>query len=196
VKAKHLTGLAVASMLALTACSDRELVGFRRDPAPQVGSQSMPDLANSGAGFNLQAEPGGLLIVYFGYVNCPDFCPTTLSDLRIALVEVDEPERVEVAMISVDPDRDIPILRDYITSFFEDGHALVSEDPGVLSNVAAPFGVQWNITLDEAGEVNVAHTTGLYAIDETGTLILTWQFGVTPQDLAGDIDELFNTVST
>jgi protein SCO1/2 len=184
-------------MLMLTGCGDepRELVGFRREPAPQVGSQSIPDVAAGGADFSLRAEPGELLLVYFGYVNCPDFCPTTLSDLRIAIGELDEPERIEVAMISVDPDRDAPILRDYVTSFFDDGHALVSEDPGVLSNIAAPFGVQWDITTDEDGEINVAHTTGLYAIDETGTLILTWQFGVAKPDLAADIKALLSAVS-
>ncbi len=102
--------------------------GYRREPAPNVAEFSLPDLSNDGAPFALRAEPDNLLIVYFGYTNCPDFCPTTMSDLRIAQNRIAEehPElgdRISEAMITVDPDRDLPILADYVGSFFADGHA-------------------------------------------------------------------------
>ncbi|MDV7390488.1 SCO family protein, partial [Arthrospira platensis SPKY1] len=89
---------------------DRELAGYRRDPAPVVGDLTLPDVGNGGEEFAIRAEPGEILAVYFGYTNCPDFCPTTLSDLRLATRRIDPAlaERVDLAMITVDPDRDLP----------------------------------------------------------------------------------------
>ena len=45
-------------------------------------------MSQGGEPFALRAQPGGLLVVYFGYTNCPDVCPTTMADLRTALREL------------------------------------------------------------------------------------------------------------
>jgi protein SCO1 len=116
-----------------------------------------------------------------------------MSDLRIARRRLDDPERVDVAMVSVDPERDIPVLAGYIGSFFDDGHALATGDPSLLARVAAPFGVSSQVTTNENGEIEVAHTTQLYAIDDAGVLVLTWPFGVTTDDLSADLEQLLET---
>ena len=59
-----------------------------------------------------------------------------------------------------------------------------------MAEVAAPFGVGYEITTTDEGEIDVAHTTSLYAIDDRGELVLTWQFGVSIDDLAADLTEL------
>ena len=185
----------IAAALVLAACGaaqPRELAGYRRDPAPVVSGISLPDLAADGAEFVIRAEPGHILAVYFGYTNCPDFCPTTLSDLRLATRRMDpaDADRVDLAMITVDPDRDLPILAGYVGSFFDDGHALGTTDPDVLATAAAPFGVGYEVTTAEDGTIEVAHTTSLYAVDDAGELVLTWQFGVSIDDLAADLTAL------
>lgn len=170
---------------------DSEFVGYRRDPAPNVSQFELPDLSNGGEAFPLRAAPGELLVVYFGYTNCPDFCPTTLSDVRLARQQLAEPERVDVAMVAIDPDRDLPILAEYVGGFFpDDGHALGTDDPSLLARVAAPFGVQYEVTTNDEGEIEVGHTTQLYALDDRGDLALTWQFGVTRDELAADLERL------
>jgi protein SCO1/2 len=192
---RRFAGLALAAAAALAACGGdqpRELSGFRRDPPPAVGTLALPDTANGDAEFPLRAAPGDVLVVYFGYTNCPDFCPTTLSDLKLALRRMDpaDAERVEVAMVTIDPARDLPILADYITSFFDDGHALGTDDDALLRRVAAPFGVAYEVDTAEDGTVEVGHTTFLYAVDDAGELVLTWQFGVPIDDLADDLTAL------
>ena len=177
--------------------------GYRREPAPDVGGFQLPDLSNGGDPFPLQAEPDGLLVVYFGYTNCPDFCPTTMSDLRIAQNRIAEerPElgdRISEAMITVDPGRDLPVLDEYVSSFFADGHALGTEDPVALAQVAEPFGVGYSVTPadeSESGDIEVAHTTSLYAVDDAGSLVLTWQFGVSIDDLTEDLLYLLDETS-
>lgn len=188
----------VVLAILLTACGggDRELVGYRRDPAPVVADFELPDLSSGGEPFALRADPGELLVVYFGYTNCPDFCPTTLSDVRLARQQLDEPERVDVAMIAIDPDRDLPILAEYVGGFFpDDGHALGTDDPSALAQVAAPFGVQYDVTTNDDGEIDVAHTTQLYAVDDQGRVALTWQFGVSKDDLAADFEQLLEATA-
>lgn len=185
----------VAGALALAACGGeetRELAGYRRDPAPQVGELSLPDVAAGGEEFALRADPGEILAVYFGYTNCPDFCPTTLSDLRLATRRMDpeDAERIGLAMVTIDPDRDLPVLADYVNSFLEGSHALGTDDPDRLAEVAAPFGVGYEVSTNDEGEIEVAHSTSLYAIDDQGDLVLTWQFGVSIDDLAADLTQL------
>ena len=138
-----------------------------------------------------RADDGGLLLVYFGYTNCPDFCPTTLADLKVALNRVgDAATAVDVAMVTVDPERDLAILDEYITSFFADGIALGTTDPTVLTAATEPFGVSYLVTQNDAGGTDVAHSTQLYAVDDTGSLVLTWPFGIETQELADDIADL------
>ena len=127
-RALALAGLGIA--VATAGCGgDRELVGLTRDPAPQVDAVTLPDVSRDGAPFELRAEPGGLLVVYFGYTNCPDICPTTMADLARALDDLgDDADRVDVAMVTVDPDRDTDVLADYVDDFVAGGHALATAD--------------------------------------------------------------------
>ena len=172
---------------------DGDLAGYVREPAPVVGGFELPDLSNGGEPFALRAEPGELLVVYFGYTNCPDFCPTTLSDVRLARRELDDPSAVDVAMITIDPDRDLPVLAEYIGGFFpDDGHALGTDDPSLLARVAAPFGTSYEVATNAEGEVEVGHRTDLYAVDDEGRIALTWPFGVTKDALAADFEHLLD----
>lgn len=194
--------LAVAASIGaggIVACGDEpaELTGFARDPAPNVGDFSLPDMTNDGDDFPLRAPDGEILLVYFGYTNCPDFCPTTMSDAKLARNRLDDEsaERVGVAMVTIDPDRDLPILADYVHGFVPDGHALGTDDPSVLAQVAAPFGVTYLVDENpETGEIEVTHSTWLYAIDDEGNLLLTWQFGVSIDELAQDMEILLERI--
>ena len=185
--------LAVVIAAMLSACggdSDAGFAGYSRSPAPQVGDVALPRADGSGE-VAFRAVDGGLLLVYFGYTNCPDFCPTTLADLKVALNRLgDAAADVDVAMVTVDPDRDLPILDDYIQSFYADGIALGSADPTVLTAATEPFGVSYLVTNNDAGGTDVAHSTQLYAVDDTGALVLTWPFGIETQELADDIGDL------
>ena len=184
--------VATAAFAASSAgCSTREFAGFVREPAPDVSALSLPD-TSTGDDLTFRARPGGLLMVYFGYTNCPDYCPTTMSELKIALRRAGEPAAVNVAMVTVDPDRDGPILADYVGSFFPGGHALVTYDDALLAEVAAPFGASYLVSTDDDGSVEVAHSTALYAVDDTGQLVMTWPFGIDIDEMAADIKDLLD----
>jgi protein SCO1/2 len=184
-------------VLVLAACGGdgaRELVGYTVEPVPQVDAIALPDLSRGGELFELRAQPGGLLVVYFGYTNCPDVCPTTMSDLRTALRELGaDADRIDVAMVTIDPDRDTAVLADYVGSFVEGAHALATDVEDDLRAVAGPFGVSYVVEMNSAGEIEVAHSPQLYVVDDSGRLALTWQFPTAADDLAGDLEQLLET---
>jgi len=185
-----------ACVLALASCGsgERELVGYTIEPAAQVDAVALPDVSRGGEPFALRAEPGGLLVVYFGYTNCPDVCPTTMADLRAAMRQLgDDADRIAVAMVTIDPDRDTAVLADYVGSFIEGAHALATDVAADLQAVASPFGVTYLVAPNSAGEIEVTHTPGLYVVDDAGQLALTWTFGVTAGDLAGDLEQLLES---
>jgi protein SCO1/2 len=139
-----------------------------------------------------RAPPGGLQVVYFGFTNCPDVCPTTLADLTIALRKLpdDLADRVETVMVTVDPERDLAVLPEYVRSFVPDAVAAGTEDDATLRAAAEPFGVTYDVRTLDDGTVEVDHTPFLYAVDDQGELALTWQFGASSDDMAADMRAL------
>jgi protein SCO1/2 len=186
-------GALAAAGIAITGCGgeDRELVGYTREPAPDVADVALPDVADDGREFAFRAPAGGLLVVYFGYANCPDVCPTTQANVRGARQDLgDDAERVSLAMVTVDPERDTDVLAEYVRSFVPAAHALATDDGGDLQAAADRFGVSYQVAERPDGEVEVAHTDHLFAVDDAGTLVLTWPSGTERQDLAGDLEQL------
>jgi len=172
-----------------------ELGGWVREPLPEVGMVELPEVGNGGAPLSMRAPADGLLLVYFGFASCPDVCPTTLADVGEALeVLGDDAGRVEVAFVTVDPDRDAPdTLEDYLGFFVGDaGRALRTEDPEVLRAAADRFGAAYEYGVDDKGRVEVSHTAHLYAVDPVGRLLVTWPFGVEPGVLAADMAVLLD----
>ena len=185
----------MAAAFAITACgggSQRELAGYTVEPLPVVGQIALPDLTNDSAAFPLRADPGKILLVYFGYTNCPDFCPNTMANIKLARQKLDDPTKLEMAMVTVDPGRDLPTLASYVTGFIPDGHALGTSDDDTLRQAASAFGVSYDVSTGSSGETEVAHTTLLYAVDSAGHVVLAWPFGVSIDDLAKDVDYLLD----
>ena len=169
-------------------------IASRQLPIPQetgqsVGSVTLPDVSQNGAPFALHADGGKVLIVYFGFTSCPDVCPTTLADLKTALESIgDDAHSVEVAMVTVDPERDTAaVLVDYVQWFIPDAHALRTENQAELEAAGDAFGAEFSVVKTADNGVEVLHTAYLYGVDDSGQVVATWTFGTEPQDIATDI---------
>ena len=193
-----LLSVLVGCLLA-TACgaeAPRELAGSRRMPFPEVGGHALPDVTAAGAPMALRADADGLLLVYFGYTSCPDVCPTTLSDVRTALGDIgdDRASHVDLAMITVDPERDTDeVMAGYVDAFVTGGRALRTTDDVELRAAADDFGVVYEVTTNDQGEVEVVHSGSLFGVDDAGRLLVTWPFGTPAADLAGDLELLLES---
>ena len=174
-----------------TLSATAEFTGYVRSPPLDVSAVTLPTV--SGTPFNMVAKPDALLLAYFGFTSCPDICPTTLATLKRALANqpVANRKRIQVAMITVDPSVDTAKnFSAYVKSFFPTGLAIRTDDPKVLRSAAKVFGADYRIRSNEQGKREVSHTADLYVIDDTGTIILAWPFGVTPDDIGRDLARL------
>jgi len=172
--------------------SDDTPSGYTVVPAPSVKDVSLPRADGSGP-VAMPAVPNGLRLVYFGYTSCPDVCPTTMSDLRraIAKLPAGERDKVQVAMVSIDPARDNgPRLTDYVHNFFPEGDALRTDDQAALKAATSPFGAQYSVKTNAKGEVEVTHTAEVYAVDDKGNVVMQWPFGTSYQAISKDLRNL------
>lgn len=165
-----------------------------------VSSVSLPEVTEGAEGeFQFQAPPGEVLLAYFGYTGCPDICPTTLADVRDALEELDADDaaRVELAMTTVDPERDTPeLLNSYVGSFLPRFRVLRTEDPAQLQAAEDAFGARSSVTKTTDGRVEVTHTGTLYGVTADGTIAVEWPFGTSVDTLAHDLELLLDTDQT
>lgn len=166
--------------------------GFSLEPPPDVGAVSLPDASNGGTPFTMKASPGRLLLVYFGYTTCPDVCPTTLADIKRALGQLGSAaDRIDLAMVTIDPRRDTgELLTTFVQAFVPGSHALRSDDEPTLRAAAAPFGVDYDVTVNADGSVDVGHTSFIYAVDASGHVPMQWSFGTKAPQLASDFQAL------
>jgi protein SCO1/2 len=187
------SGNAAVATTADDGTAERVLAGIVRDPAPAVDGTTLPSLTNEGTEVEFRGEPGGLKAVYFGYTNCPDVCPTTMSDWTVALRRLPEEiaRQVDTVMVTVDPERDNDLLTGYVQSFVPDAEAAGTLDADRLAAAAQPFGVSYDVTTNADGEIEVAHSGFLYLVGDQGTLLVTWPFGTSSEDMAADVEQLF-----
>jgi protein SCO1/2 len=186
-----ITGLA----LPLSGCSQEStstLLGYV--PPSQLSSSGVSVTEQpSGNQFELKAKPQEVLIVYFGYTNCPDVCPTTLVAIKNAKKKIGVlSDRVDLAMITVDPQRDTAnILPRYLSSFTDRYHALIPANEAELRSAEKAFGATSSVTTVD-GKIEVVHGGTAYLVDDTGTVLVQWPFGLDAQSMANDLTVLLN----
>lgn len=175
-----------------------ELQGMTRNPPNAIGDLRLPQVNPESDNRNgsLVGPDGGLMLVYFGFTYCPDVCPTTLADLRVALEDLgeDERSRIRFSMVTVDPERDTAtVLNDYLGHFFEAEvfSSMRTTDPVRLRAAERRFGASHQIGRpDSEGNYDVDHTAQLYAVDQDGVVAVEWPFGTEPSVMASDLREL------
>jgi protein SCO1/2 len=173
------------------------LTGAVRTPPLEVASVTLPNETTGagGAPFTMQAEPGKLLLVYFGFTSCPDICPTTLSDLGRAVQKLpaDERDRVDVVMVTVDPARDTgEVMTSYLDTFVPGrGIALRTTDPAQQQAAQDAFRVVAKRVPEGDDNYTFEHTAVTYVVDDRGTVVVEWPFGTAPDAMARDLGILF-----
>ena len=189
-------GVLLAAMVVACGGGDaEELVGYRIDPTPAVGAFVAEDASRGDAPFPLRAQAGRLLVVFLGFTNCPHVCPTALSEVGQVLDRLGPTgDRVDVAMLTVDPVRDTSaVITAFTQGFVERGHALRVDNQDQLERVVQAFGATAVAEHDHAGNTTeVGHTDHTYLVDERGDVIVTWTADMTASDITNDLRTLLN----
>jgi protein SCO1/2 len=133
---------------------------------------------------------GKYVLIYFGYIFCPDICPATLANVGQALRSMSESqaEDVQLLMISLDPERDTPEkLAEYV-AHFHPSFIGVTGSQEQLAEVTSLYGIFYEKHVGSAASgYLIDHTASLLVIDREGYLKLVFPFGVTSKEIADDL---------
>jgi protein SCO1/2 len=182
----------VLAVAALAACSSG---GPTFKASDVTGSSFGHDFAlkdPSGKERTLEDFRGKAVVVFFGYTQCPDVCPTTLATLATAMKELGpDADRVQVLFVTVDPERDTPeLLAKYVPSFDPRFLGLWG-DAAATARTAKEFKVIYQkVPGATPGSYTMDHSAGSYVFDPKGRLRLFVSNGQGPDVFAHDLREL------
>jgi len=144
-----------------------------------------------GKPYDLKAHAAGkVTLVYFGYTNCPDECPTTMADLAAALrlTPADKRANVRVVFVTTDPERDTgPVLKQWLGRFdpsFVGLTGTVEQVDNAAKLAATPVEPPKK---NADGTIEVDHGTQVNVFGTDGVAHVVWLAGVAPKDIAHDI---------
>ncbi|MCW5632694.1 MAG: SCO family protein [Rubrivivax sp.] len=137
---------------------------------------------------------GKVVVLFFGFTQCPDVCPTTLAEIATVKQQLGaDGARVVPVFVTVDPERDTPaVLKAYVGSFGADFVALRGT-PEETKAVARAFKIFYaKVPGKTESSYTVDHTARSYVYDTKGRLRLATRYGIGADALASDVRQLLN----
>ena len=189
--------LAAASAALLSACSDKPadatasgFSGIDITGADYAKDFSLTD--HNGQQRTLADFKGKVVVIFFGYTQCPDVCPTSLGELAEArrLLGPDG-EKLQGLFVSVDPARDTPeVMKEYMASFDPSFLALYTASDQ-LPELAKSFKVYYKkVDGKTPTSYTMDHSAGSYVYDTQGRVRVYHRYGSGAPALAGDLKKL------
>lgn len=144
---------------------------------------------------NLQEFQGKVVLLFFGFTQCPDVCPTALARAAQMRKQLGaDGEKLQVIFVTVDPDRDTPaLLREYTAAFDPSFLALRGSDEETR-RAAAQFKVSYD-KVPSGASYTVNHTSLTYLLDLQGRLRVALQHTQSVDDYISDVRTLLNQTS-
>ena len=153
-------------------------------------SLSLPDL--DGRVRTLDDFKGRVTVLFFGYTQCPDVCPTTLAEVaQVKQALGPEGDRLQGVFITLDPERDTPdVLRSYVKSF-DPTFVALRGTPEETAAVAKEFKVFYaKVPGKTPGSYTLDHTAAAFVLDPQARLRLFVRHGAGPAPLTADVKAL------
>ncbi len=137
---------------------------------------------------------GKVTVVFFGYTQCPDVCPTTMIELaQVKKALGADGERLQGVFVTIDPQRDTPeILKAYMAGF-DPGFVALRGTPEQTQATAKEFKVFYGkVPGKTEGSYTMDHTAGSYVFDAQGRLRLFVRYGSGAEALTADLKTLLS----
>ena len=192
----------LAGVVALSMTSGL-LIGCAPDK-PQFKSIDLTG-ANYAQGFSLTDHngqvrslkdfAGKIVVVFFGFTQCPDVCPSTMAELaQVKQLLGSEGDKLQAVFITVDPERDTPELLKAYMANFDPTFLALRPTPEQLPQLAKDFKVYYKkVEGRTAGSYSMDHSAGSYIFDGNGRIRLYNRYGAGAEVLASDIRLLLKT---
>ncbi len=177
--------LSAGAMLAIYQLRPPDFRLATLPPGPELADFHLLD--HDGRPRTLADYRGRVLVVFFGYVHCPDVCPTELFKMAEVMKRIGSAsDRVQVLFITLDPERDTPaILKSYVAAFNPQFIGLTGT-VAQIDKVAAAFHVVHQ-KVPVGNDYAIDHSAGTYIFDARGNLRLFGDLGTGIDDFAHDL---------
>jgi protein SCO1/2 len=182
----------ITCSLLLAACAEEPK--FKSTDITGVEYGAKLELTDhTGRARTLEDFRGKAVVLFFGFTQCPDVCPTTLVDIANSLKKLGaDADRVQVLFVTVDPERDTPkALADYVGAF-DPRFIALRGDAAQTQRVAKEFKIYYEKRKQGDG-YTVDHSGQTYVIDPQGRLRLLVRHERIAQDLADDLRTLLRS---
>ena len=162
--------------------------------------------ADYAQGFSLPDQNGQLrtlkdfadkvVVVFFGFTQCPDVCPTSLAELaQVKQMLGADGNKLQAVFITVDPERDTPELLKAYMANFDPSFLALRPTPDQLPQVAKDFKLYYKKVAGKSkGSYSMDHSAGSYVFDGDGRIRLYSRYGAGADVLASDIRLLLKTM--
>lgn len=181
--------LAVSLILGLSACSGEATHEF--GGAVLESEEPLPDFTLTAADgpVSLSDFRGRYVFLYFGYMFCPDFCPTTMSKLAKVHRDLgDDAERMQVIMVSVDPERDTPDALATYAAAFNPTFMGITGTKEEIDLAGEPYGLYYQRNEGSAATgYLVDHSTRTYLIGPDGRALVAYPHDATAEAILDDL---------
>ena len=174
----------------LSACSDPQPKFAAIDVTGADYARDFALTDHNGQARSLKDFQGKVVVMFFGFTQCPDVCPTSMAELaEVKKLLGPDGDRVQGLFVTVDPARDTPVvLKAYMANFDPTFLALYTTTPEQLAALAKDYKVYYKkVDGKTATSYSMDHSAGSYVYDTRGQLRLYTRYGTGAQPLVNDI---------
>lgn len=137
---------------------------------------------------------GKVVVMYFGFMTCPEVCPNSMGVISNALNRLSNEQlaNTQAILVSVDPRRDTPEALAEYSRYYHPNLIGVTGSTQDIDSVTRQYGAYYNFTEIEnvTADYGVQHSSRYYIIDQTGKLITAMRHSTTPNELYAQITQL------
>lgn len=188
-----LLAILAASALLLQGCSESKPAFNAIDVTGANYAKDFELTDHNGQVRHLKDFAGKVVVVFFGYTQCPDVCPTSMSELaEVKQALGADGARLQGLFVSLDPERDKPeVLKAYMANFDPSFLALYATSSEKLAATAQDFKIYYKkVEGRTPTSYTMDHSAGSYVYDTQGRLRLFTRYGTGPAALIADIQQL------
>ncbi len=192
----HIIALCMA-VLAFIACTEKKVAFNSVDITGATYAQdfSLPD--SDGKIRTMKDFAGKVVVVFFGFTQCPDVCPTTMAEVAavkkaLEVAHKGDGDKLQAIFITIDPERDTAaVLKAYVANFDPSFVGLRPASAEALADAAKAFKIYYKkVDGKTAGSYTMDHTAASYVFDTKGRVRLFTRYGSGADKLTEDVRQL------
>jgi protein SCO1/2 len=194
-KAAALVGVATIAGLHLAGCSESSVKFNAVDITGAEYAKGFSLTDADGKARTLADFKGKVVVLFFGYAQCPDVCPTTMTEMAQVKKELGaDGDKLQVLFVTVDPERDTPVVMKAYMEAFDPGFIALIPTPEQLAAMAKDFKVYYKkVEGKTPTSYSMDHSAASYVYDKEGRLRLYARYGAGVASMVSDLKSLLKS---